>query len=133
MSTEIAVCIGILLAATLLWWFTRRPAGAGALDAVLREDPILLDVRRPDEVARSSVSGAAHIPVAELEDRLQELEHGRLVVVYCASGVRSRRAAAVLTAGGFQVHDAGTVRAVAAAIARVQSAGAPTSTPDSRE
>jgi rhodanese-related sulfurtransferase len=65
--------------------------------------PVLVDVRTPGEYASGHVAGAVNIPVDELAGRLQELEQFRQGDVYliCRSGGRSARAAASLTASGF--------------------------------
>ena len=65
--------------------------------------PLLLDVRRPDEIEICVIKGALQIPLAELPDRLEELaEHGqKVIVVYCHHGVRSLSGAALLGANGF--------------------------------
>jgi rhodanese-related sulfurtransferase len=42
----------------------------------------LLDVRTPKEYARSHLPGATHIPVAELADRLDELDPGKPIIAY---------------------------------------------------
>jgi phage shock protein E len=80
----------------------KRLAAAGAL---------LLDVRTPAEFAQGHLPGARNIPVAELPDRLAELDDpARDIVVYCRSGMRSARAAAVLRRAGHRaVHDLGAM------------------------
>jgi phage shock protein E len=62
----------------------------------------LVDVRSPEEFASEHLDGAVNIPVGELEQRLSELEpKDKPVVVYCASGFRSMRAASKLSSAGF--------------------------------
>src|SRR5512143_1107321 len=61
----------------------------------------LVDVRQPGEYQQQHLPGARLIPVAELADRLSELDPGKPTITYCASGMRSRAAAAVLTTAGF--------------------------------
>ncbi|MGH2706108.1 MAG: rhodanese-like domain-containing protein [Actinomycetota bacterium] len=63
----------------------------------------ILDVRWPHEWEAGHIEGALHIPVDELEDRLDEVDHGRPVVAVCRTGDRSARAAEVLRARGFEV------------------------------
>lgn len=67
----------------------------------------LLDVRSPAEFGGRHVDGATNIPVDQLSGRLSEIPKGKGVVVYCASGGRSARAAGVLANAGFEVHDLG--------------------------
>jgi sulfur-carrier protein adenylyltransferase/sulfurtransferase len=61
----------------------------------------LVDVRQPAEYRQEHIPGAALIPLGELDWRLYELDRRKPVIVYCASGVRSRAAAAVLMRAGF--------------------------------
>ncbi len=73
---------------------------------------MLLDVRSPGEFQSGHLEGAHNIPVDELKSRLEELgSKDRPVVVYCASGVRSRSATTLLRDNGFShVHDLGSWR-----------------------
>ncbi|GAB3292528.1 molybdopterin-synthase adenylyltransferase MoeB [Hymenobacter humi] len=60
----------------------------------------LLDVREPHEHARRSIGGQL-IPLGQLAGQLAGLEPAVPVVVHCASGVRSQKAAQLLLAEGF--------------------------------
>ena len=51
--------------------------------------PALLDVREPWEHELATLPGARLIPMDQLEGRVDEVEPGREVVVYCHHGVRS--------------------------------------------
>jgi len=65
----------------------------------------LVDVRQPGEYESGHLPGARLIPIAELGDRLGELDRSKPTITYCRSGVRSRAAAATLSEAGFsQVH-----------------------------
>ncbi|HYN30972.1 MAG TPA: rhodanese-like domain-containing protein [Dermatophilaceae bacterium] len=71
-------------------------------DAVLaRGDVQVVDLRNAGELAGGMVPGAAHIPLAALAQRAEELDPTRPVVVYCAGGWRSSVGASVLRARGF--------------------------------
>ncbi len=78
-------------------------------DSLLRTDTtiVVLDVRTPGEFKSESghLRAALLLPVQELEERLGELEPYRekTIVTYCRSGVRSARAAAILSHHGFRV------------------------------
>ncbi len=61
----------------------------------------LLDVREDFEVAEGMIPGAIHIPMGELNARLDEIDRSRPVVVVCRSGNRSARVADALTGAGF--------------------------------
>jgi rhodanese-related sulfurtransferase len=65
------------------------------------EDLVLLDVREPRELAVAAVPGALHIPMAQVPERLGELDRGRHVVVLCHSGGRSQAVARFLLQQGF--------------------------------
>jgi len=60
----------------------------------------LLDVREPHEHARRSIGGQL-LPLGQLAVSLASLRPEVPVVVHCASGVRSQRAARLLLAQGF--------------------------------
>ncbi|NPC96851.1 rhodanese-like domain-containing protein [Nocardioides sp. zg-DK7169] len=73
-----------------------------AMTAQERAGVTVLDVRRDDEHAASTVRGATHIPLHELAGRLDEVP-ARPVWVHCQSGYRAAIAASVLTRAGHQV------------------------------
>ena len=73
---------------------TRRLAAQGAL---------ILDVRTPQEYAGGHVPGAVNLPLSEMTAAREIIgADDRPVIVYCQSGARSARAAAVLRAGGWE-------------------------------
>jgi rhodanese-related sulfurtransferase len=65
------------------------------------EEVYLLDVREPDEVAEWAYPIGVNIPLGQLGERLHEVPKDRTVVVGCAAGVRSARAAAALSEAGW--------------------------------
>lgn len=60
----------------------------------------VLDVRNAVEWRAGHIRGATHIPLAELRQRIGELDARRPVIVHCQSGGRSAVAASVLEAAG---------------------------------
>lgn len=108
--TAVAVAIGAFFVLRMLLARGSRVSSADARRLV-DEGALLLDVRSPGEVSRGCLPGAKNIPVQSLSGRLGELEKDRAVVVYCASGMRSSRAAGVLKGAGFDVHDLGPMSA----------------------
>ena len=66
-------------------------------------ETIVLDVRPTEEFRAGHIPGARSIPIAELENRLQELPPGREVIAYCRGPycVFSDEAVALLQARGF--------------------------------
>jgi rhodanese-related sulfurtransferase len=107
-----AIAIGaaafFVLRAFVAW--RSRISGAEARALVARGAQ-LLDVRSEAEFGAGGLPGAENIPVQSLERRLDELDRERPIVVYCASGMRSARAADLLRGAGFDVHDLGPARA----------------------
>ncbi len=75
-----------------------------AIRLINHDDALMLDVRTPEELKGSGmITGARHVPLEQLEDRIDTLgDHKRPVVVYCRSGSRSQRAAALLRKRGFE-------------------------------
>ena len=66
------------------------------------EDYIVLDVTEEMERIVFSIPGSYHIPLGEIHKRLNELDREKLIIIYCAIGVRSYNAARVLSENGFQ-------------------------------
>ena len=65
------------------------------------EEFVLLDVRRADEYEAGFVDPAVNIPLEELMSRMDEVDSGAKVVVYCKSGIRSLIATLALRMNGF--------------------------------
>ena len=65
------------------------------------EDLVVLDVRKPDEVAQAAISGSVNISLGQVVDRMSELDPARSTAVICAGGVRSVKAIEALTAAGY--------------------------------
>ncbi|MGH8256225.1 MAG: rhodanese-like domain-containing protein [Steroidobacteraceae bacterium] len=62
----------------------------------------VLDVREPWECAIVSLPGTVNIPLAQVPQRLKELDAGRELIAMCKAGGRSRRAVQYLQTAGFQ-------------------------------
>ena len=96
--------------------------GPREADGLMRAGALLLDVREPAEWRAGHAPGARHIPLGELQGRLDELPRDQTVVVGCRSGGRSARATSVLTRSGFQALNLnGGMRAWASARLPVQT------------
>jgi rhodanese-related sulfurtransferase len=65
------------------------------------EDPLVLDVREPDEVAAASLPDSLNVPMAQVPGRVHELPRNRDIVVLCHLGGRSERVTHYLRASGF--------------------------------
>ena len=64
---------------------------------------LILDVRNPDEYKTGHIPKSRNIPVQNLNSKLSSLQPHKdeAVIVYCASGGRSSKAATILSNGGF--------------------------------
>ena len=94
----------------LLWPMLNRGASGvpnlSATEAVLmlnRDKPLVLDVRDATEFAAGHIQGAKNIPVAELANRLKEIEKfkDKPVLVHCQKGMRAKSACNTLKAQQF--------------------------------
>jgi rhodanese-related sulfurtransferase len=63
---------------------------------------LLLDVRQDWETQLCRLPNAVHIPIEELELRVEELNSQDEIVVYCHQGVRSAAVAEYLRSLGFR-------------------------------
>lgn len=64
--------------------------------------PTLVDVRTQEERAERSIGGV-HVPLAELEERIDQLWGGEMpLVIYCKSGARSAQAVSRLAERGIR-------------------------------
>jgi rhodanese-related sulfurtransferase len=78
-------------------------AGEVAEKLKIRAPITLLDVRTVRENRSGHLQGSINIPLHDLRQRIHELEahRGREIIVYCATGNRSMRAAHFLQKNGF--------------------------------
>jgi rhodanese-related sulfurtransferase len=69
-------------------------------------DALLVDVRRPDELATGRIAGARNIVFGSpsFEQDILQLEK-KPIFIYCAAGVRSAKAAALLRDHGYEVYE----------------------------
>ena len=114
--------VGLLDGGHEAWRAAGLPAQALPEVAGERLEPgtRVLDVRRPAEWDRFHLRGATNIPLAQLPNRLGELDRDAEWSVICASGYRSMIAASLLQRAGFA-----KVRSVAGGMDAWRSAGRP--------
>ena len=65
------------------------------------EDVQIVDVREPNEVAIARIPNSIHIPLAQVINRMSEIDPNRDTVVHCKMGGRSARAIQALKQAGF--------------------------------
>ncbi len=97
-----------LFVAWMVWARVVRPKMAGVksmsaneYDAFKDMAHTLLDVRSLGEWNSGHAKGAVHIPLNEVERRINEIPKSKPVVVICASGMRSSMCATLLGQSGF--------------------------------
>jgi rhodanese-related sulfurtransferase len=104
------VLTAIVSGAVLIWpWISRRLSGApevGPLEAVQllnRKDALMLDVREPGEFGAGHAPGAKSVPLAQLEQRVGDIDKfkAKPVIVVCQTGGRSHAATSRLKQAGF--------------------------------
>lgn len=76
------------------------PASA-ALEQVNNPNVVFLDIRNPDESPKLTQSNCVQIPLSELETQLYELDPNSKIIVFCQSGIRSKRAVEILKKNQF--------------------------------
>ena len=64
--------------------------------------PLLLDVRQDWETKLCRLPNAVHIPIEEIEMRVEELNREDDIVVYCHQGVRSAAVGEFVRSLGFK-------------------------------
>lgn len=62
---------------------------------------LILDVSEDIEREVFSIPQSYHIPLGQIRDRMNELDKNKLIIPYCAIGVRSYNAARILMQSGF--------------------------------
>ncbi len=102
----VTVVSGGMLLWPLLSRLSKPGKEVGPLQAVQlmnRRDAVVVDVREAGEYATGHITGARHIPQAQLQSRLKELDKvkGKPIIVACATGNRSRAASALLEKQGY--------------------------------
>jgi rhodanese-related sulfurtransferase len=122
------VSVAVVSGAMLLWSFIAERGGSAVspMQATLminREDAVLIDVREAAEFAQGRIANSLHIPLAQLEKRLAELEKykERAIILNCASGSRSGSACSLMRKHGFN-----KVFSLSGGIASWEQAGLPT-------
>ncbi|APA01017.1 HesA/MoeB/ThiF family protein [Flavobacterium commune] len=67
-----------------------------ALEQIDNPDVLFLDVRNEEELPKVSLLNTIQIPLSELEENLDQLDSNKTILVYCQSGMRSKKAVEIL-------------------------------------
>ncbi len=70
---------------------------------MLEKDIVVVDVRTPKEFAQGSIKDAVNIPLNTISSKVSEFSKEKRYLVFCRSGVRSRRASNILAKNGIKV------------------------------
>jgi rhodanese-related sulfurtransferase len=75
---------------------------------LLTSGAIIIDVRTPAEYAEGHLKGSINMPLYEIINHTEELKKMPAVIVCCASGIRSNKAANILQQSGVKCLDGGS-------------------------
>lgn len=67
------------------------------------KNTMIVDVRESYEYNNGHIPKSKNIPVGQISNRLSEINKDKQIIVVCASGARSARAAGILARGGYNV------------------------------
>lgn len=90
-----------------------------------KEDFILLDVRKKNELETGYLPGTLHVYLGYLPDNLDKLDKNQRITTFCGSGVRAIIAASILKKNGFE-----NVENSLGSMAACNAAGCPIEKPD---
>jgi len=102
------VAIAVISGAALLWPALaprgKRATPLQVTQMINRGKTTIVDVRSAEAFAAGHLRDAKHIPLADLTNRIGELDKSksRTVVVVCETGARGDKAARQLQAAGFE-------------------------------
>jgi len=77
-------------------------------DSPVLTGAVVIDVRTPAEFNEGHLPQSVNIPLNELTNHIEELKKMANIVVCCASGIRSKKAAGILLQNGISSHDGGS-------------------------
>jgi len=109
LKNNILLFVMALISGAMLLWplLQKRGSKVSILQATQlfnQGKTLFLDVREEDEFAKGHVREAKNVPLKQLADKVGDLAKfkAKTVVVMCATGVQSSKAAAQLKAAGFE-------------------------------
>ena len=65
------------------------------------KNKILIDVREPHEYQGGYIPGAINIPLSNLKKQINTIPQNKSILLYCQSGMRSKKAARILVKNNF--------------------------------
>src|SRR5579871_4315011 len=80
----------------LVWPTERVSPPMLAEELASQNPPVIVDIRTPREWNAGHLNGSINVPLAQLQQRIDEVPHDRRIAVHCAGGYRSSIAASIL-------------------------------------
>lgn len=80
----------------LVWSTERVSPPMLAEELAAQNPPVVIDIRTPREWSAGHLNSSINVPLAQLQQRINELPHDRRIAVHCAGGYRSSIAASIL-------------------------------------
>src|SRR5580698_1313521 len=80
----------------LVWSTERVSPPMLAEELAAQNPPVVIDIRTPREWSAGHLNRSINVPLAQLQQRIDELPHDRRIAVHCAGGYRSSIAASIL-------------------------------------
>lgn len=99
----IAVVSGLMLLQPLLFKGAAKHVNASEATQLINKKAQVIDVRTPEEFARGHIRQSKLIPLSNFAEQLPQakLKQDKSVLIICESGMRARRAAAMLEKQGY--------------------------------
>jgi rhodanese-related sulfurtransferase len=99
------IVIAAVSGGMLLWPLINKATAGAQLDTLaatrlMNDGAVVVDVRDSAEFSAGHLTGAKHIPVSDIAQRMNDIPAGKPVLVYCATGTRSGKAASALKKAG---------------------------------
>jgi len=98
MSTLWGVLLGVLFFRMI---FPGNIRPKSELKEIINKGALLLDVRTRSEYLSGHIKDSMNIPLDELDESLQLLDKNQIIIVVCASGMRSSKAVSLMKQNGF--------------------------------
>ncbi len=110
-STLSAALIAVLVLLTILEFIksknsAHRLTPARATQMINHQNALILDIRNKDVFTTGHIVDAVSIPLSELESKYKRLDKSKTqpIIIVCATGLESPRAATLLAKHGFTTH-----------------------------
>ncbi len=108
----LVIALAIVLVVLVILEFVKLKRGATRLTPaevthlVNRAKGVVIDIRTPDAFATGHIVGAISLPLGDIKTKIKKIEKfkSQPIVIVCATGVDSSKAASLLKEYGFQTH-----------------------------